>query len=117
MALVRHAVAMETEVHARNWSFVIGLSSTVITNLSRKKTIAMTGLMLFTTKRANAIQTLLDMTAASASLATMANTRHRKNPDSQKFPQVVSRGEGSIHEVHQHVQVLHKRLCSDFDPI
>ena len=79
-ALVRHAVMMETEVHARNWSFVIGPSSTVITNLSRKKTIAMTGLMLFTTKRANAIQTLLDMTAASASLATMAKTGHRKKP-------------------------------------
>ena len=30
--------------------------------------------------RANAIQTLLDMTAASASLAAMAKTRHRKKP-------------------------------------
>ena len=39
-----------------------------------------------------------------------------KNPDSQKFPQVVSRGEGSIHEVHQHVQVLHKQLCGDLTP-
>ena len=77
---MRHAVMMETEVHARNWSFVIGPSSTVITTLSRKKTIAMTGLMLFTTKRANAIQTLLDMTAASASLATMAKTARRKKP-------------------------------------
>ena len=62
-ALVRRAVAMETEVHARNWSFVIAPSSTVITNLSRKATSATTGLMLFTIKRANAIQTLLDMTA------------------------------------------------------
>ena len=40
-----------------------------------------------------------------------------KNPESQKFPQVVSPGEGSIHEVHQHVQVLHKQLCGDFDTI
>jgi len=60
---VRHAVAMETEVHARNWSFVIGPSRTVITNLSRKATSATTGIMLFTVKRANAIQTFLDMTA------------------------------------------------------
>ena len=60
---MRHAVAMETEVHARNWSFVITPSSTVITNLSRKATSATTGLMLFTVKRANTIQTLLDMTA------------------------------------------------------
>ena len=79
-ALVRHAVMMETEVHARNWSFLIGPSSTGITNLSRKTTSAITGLMLFTIKRANAIQTLLDMTAASASLATMAKTGHRKKP-------------------------------------
>ena len=79
-ALVRHAVAIETEVHARNWSFLIGPSNTVITNLSRKTTSAITGLMLFTIKRANAIQTLLDMTAASASLTTMAKTRHRKKP-------------------------------------
>ena len=107
---------METEGHARNWSFMIGPSSTVITNLSRKAISAIAGLMLFTIKRTNAIQTFLDMTAASASLATMANTRHRKNPDSQKFPQVVSRGEGSIHEVHQHVQVLHKQLCGDLTP-
>ena len=77
---MRHAVAIETEVHARNWSFLIGPSSTVITKLSRKTTSAITGLMLFTIKRANAIQTLLDMTAASASLATMAKTRHRKKP-------------------------------------
>ena len=63
-----------TAVHARNWSFVIGPSSTVITNLSSKKTIAMTGLMLFTTKRANANQTLLDVTAASASLALVCVT-------------------------------------------
>ena len=34
--------------------------------------------MLFAIKRANAIQTLLDMTAVSASLATMAKTRHTK---------------------------------------
>ena len=54
---------VETEVHARNWSFVIAPSGTVITNLSRKATSATTGLMLFTIKRANAIQTLLDMTA------------------------------------------------------
>ena len=115
---MRHAVAMETEVHARNWSFLIGPSSTVITNFSRKTTSAITGLMLFTIKLANAIQTLLDVTAVSASLATMAKTRHtKKNPDSQKFPQVVSPGEGSIHEVHQHVQVLHKQLCGDFDTI
>ena len=40
----------------------------------------------------------------------------KKNPESQKFPQVVSRGEGSIREVHQHVQVLHQQLCGDFDP-
>ena len=39
-----------------------------------------------------------------------------KDPESQKFPQVVSPGEGSIHEVHQHVQVLHQQLCGDFDP-
>ena len=38
----------------------------------------MTGLMLFTTRRANAIQTLLDITAASASLATMEKTANRK---------------------------------------
>ena len=49
---MRHAVAIETEVHARNWSFLIGPSSTVITNLSRKTTSAITGLMLFTIKRA-----------------------------------------------------------------
>ena len=73
-------IAIETEVHARNWSFLIGPSNTVITNLSRKTTSAITGLMLFTIKRANAIQTLLDMTAASASLATMAKTGHRKKP-------------------------------------
>ena len=60
-ALVRHAVAMETEVHARNWSFVIGPSRTVITNLSIEATSATTGLMLFTIKRANAMQTFLDM--------------------------------------------------------
>ena len=77
---MRHAVAIETEIHARNWSFLIGPSSTVITNLSRKTTSAITGLMLFTIKRANAIQTLLDMTGASASLATMAKTGHRKKP-------------------------------------
>ena len=77
---MRHAVAIETEVHARNWSFLIGPSSTVITNLSRKTTSAITGLMLFTIKRANAIQTLLDMTAESASLTTMAKTGHRKKP-------------------------------------
>ena len=58
---MRHAVAMETEVHARNWSFVIGPSRTVITNLSREATSATTGLMLFTIKRANAMQTFLDM--------------------------------------------------------
>ena len=82
-ALVRRAVAVETEEHARNWSFMIEPSSTVITNLSRlsrKTTSAITGLMLFTTKRTNAIQTLLDMTAASASLAVMAKTAHRKKP-------------------------------------
>ena len=74
--------------------------------------------MLFTTKRANAIKTLLDMTATSLSLATMTDcTQKKKNADSQKFSQVVSRGEGSIHEVHQHVQTLHKRLCSEFDTI
>ena len=54
---------METEVHARNWSFVITPSSTVTTNLSRKATSATTGLMLFTIKRAKAIQTFLDMTS------------------------------------------------------
>ena len=58
------------------------------------------------------------MTATSVSLATMTMTvRKKKNPDSQKFSQVVSRGEGSIHEVHQHVQTLHKRLCGEFDTI
>ena len=110
---------METEVNARNWSFVIAPSSTIqsLPTFPERQRAPLTGLMLFTIKRANAIQTLLDMIAASASLATMANTRHRKNPDSQKFPQVVSRGEGSIHEVHQHVQVLHKRLRGDFDLI
>ena len=77
-ALVHHAVAMETEFHARNWSFGIGPSSTVITSISRRTTSAMTGLMLFTTRRANAIQTLLDITAASASLATMEKTANRK---------------------------------------
>ena len=56
---------------------MIAPSSTVITNLSRKAMSAIAGLMLFTIKRANAIQTLLDMTAASASLATMAKTEHR----------------------------------------
>ena len=118
-ALVRHAVMMETEVHARNWSFVIAPSSTIqsLPTFPERRRAPLTGRKLFSIKRANAIQTLLDMTAASASLATMANTRHRKSPDSQKFPQVVSRGEGSIHEVHQHVQLLHKRLCGDFDPI
>ena len=59
---------------------MIAPSSTVITNLSRKAMSAITGLMLFTIKRANAIQTLLDMTAVSASLATMAKTRHTKKP-------------------------------------
>ena len=58
------------------------------------------------------------MTATSVSLATMIMTvRKKKNPDSQKFSQVVSRGEGSIHEVHQHVQALYKRLCGEFDTI
>ena len=71
---------METEVHARNSSFMIAPSSTVITNLSRKAMSAITGLMLFTIKQANAIQTLLDKNAASASLATMAKTGHRKKP-------------------------------------
>ena len=52
VAQSQRALVRQTEVHARNWSFVIGPSSTVITNLSSKKTIAMTGLMLFTTKRA-----------------------------------------------------------------
>ena len=52
---------------------------------------SLTDLLLFTTKRANAIKTLLDMTAASASLATTTMTVSRKkNPDSQKFSQVVS---------------------------
>ena len=86
-ALVRHEVAVETEEHARNWSFVIEPSSTVIINLSRlsrKTTSAITGLMLFTTKRTNAIQTLLDMTAASASLAVMAKTAHRKKTLTRK---------------------------------
>ena len=68
----------ETEVHDRNWSFVIGPSSSVITNLSRKTTSAITNLMLFTTKRANAIKTLLDMTATSVSLATMTMTVRKK---------------------------------------
>ena len=77
---MHHAVMMETEGHARNWSFMIGPSSTVITNLSRKAISAIAGLMLFTIKRTNAIQTFLDMTAASASLATMAKTRQRKKP-------------------------------------
>ena len=58
------------------------------------------------------------MTATSVSLATMIMTvRKKKNPDSQKFSQVVSQGEGSIHQVHQHVQALHKRLCGEFDTI
>ena len=78
-----------------------------MTNLSKKTTSAITDLLLFTTKRANAIKTLLDMTAASASLATMTMT----------VSQVVSRGEGSIHEVYQHVQTLLKRLCGEFDTI
>ena len=38
---------------------MIGPSSSVITNLSRKTTSAITDLLLFTTKRANAIKTLL----------------------------------------------------------
>jgi len=59
---------------------MIAPSSTVIANLSRKAMNAIAGLMLFTIKRANAIQTFLDMTAASASLATMAKTGHRKKP-------------------------------------
>ena len=37
---MHHAVAVETEVHDRNWSFVIGPLSSVITNLSRKTTRA-----------------------------------------------------------------------------
>ena len=58
------------------------------------------------------------MTATSVSLATMTMTvRRKKNPDSQTFSQVVSRGEGSIHQVHQHVQALYKRLYGDFDTI
>ena len=81
-ALVRHAVMMETEVHARNWSFVIAPSSTIqsLPTFLERRRAPLTGLMLFTIKRANAIQTLLDMTAASASLATMAKTGHRKKP-------------------------------------
>ena len=75
---------METEVHDRNWSFAPGPSSSVITNLSRKTTSAVTDLMLFTTKRANAIKTLLDMTAASASLATMIMTARRKKTLTRK---------------------------------
>ena len=87
---------------------MVAPSSTVITNLSRKAMSAITGLMLFTIKHANAIQTLLDMTAASASLATMAKTGHRKK--------TLSRREGSI-LIHQHVQLLHQQLCGDFDRI
>ena len=56
---MHHAVVVETEVHDRKWSFVIGPSSSVITTLSRKATSAITDLLLFTTKRANAIKTLL----------------------------------------------------------
>ena len=74
VAQSQRALVRQREVHARNWSFVIGPSSTVITNLSSKKTIAMTGLMLFTTKRTNANQTLLDVTAAGASLALVCVT-------------------------------------------
>ena len=66
---------------------MIAPSSTVITNLSRKAMSAITGLMLFTIKRANAIQTLLDMTAASTSLATMAKTGHRKKPSAEEKDQ------------------------------
>ena len=66
---------------------MVAPSSTVITNLSRKAMSAITGLMLFTVKRANAIQTLLDMTAASASLATMAMTGHRKKPSADENDQ------------------------------
>ena len=118
-ALVCHAVAMETEVHTRNWSFVIAPSSTVITNLSRKATSALTSFMLFTIKRANAIQTLLDMIAASASLVTTAETAPRKKPRLAKIStSCLPRIRIWIHEVHQHVQVrLHMRLCGDFDTI
>ena len=82
--LVHHAVAMETEVHDRKWSFGIGHSSSVITNLSRKTTSAITDLLLFTTKSANAIKTLLDMTATSVSLATMTMTVRRKKALTRK---------------------------------
>ena len=82
--LVHHAVAMETEVHDRKWSFGIGHSSSVITNLSRKTTSAITDLQLFTTKSANAIKTLLDMTAKSVSLATMTITVRRKKALTRK---------------------------------
>jgi len=44
--------------------------------------------MLFTPKRANVIQTLLDMTAASANLATMARIAHSKNLNTQNFLQL-----------------------------
>ena len=65
---------------------MIGSSSSVITNLSRKATSTITDLMLFTTKRANAIKTLLYMTAASASLATMTMTvRRKKNLTRKNF--------------------------------
>ena len=63
---------------------MIGPLGSVITNLSRKTTSAITDLMLFTTKRANAIKTLLDMTAASASLATMTMTVRRKKTLTRK---------------------------------
>ena len=82
--LVHHAVAMETEVHDRKWSFGIGHSSSVLTNLSRKTTSAITDLQLFTTKSANAIKTLLDMTAKSVSLATMTMTVRRKKALARK---------------------------------
>ena len=59
----------------------INLSICQLFNIFKKNChVTYHGLMLFTIKRANAIQTLLEMTAASASLPTMAKTRHRKKP-------------------------------------
>ena len=76
-ALVRHAVMMETEVHARNWSFVIALSSTIqsLPTFPERRRAPLTGLTLFSIKRANAIQTLLDMTTPT--LGTEKTLTHK----------------------------------------
>ena len=69
---------METEDSARNWPFVIGQSSTAITDRPIGMMRDTTGRVLFTTKSANATQTMQVTIAANARLATMAVPARRR---------------------------------------